>query len=104
MRQGVLEEGGCLHPAPVRTTLPRSAEVERSPARRSLPAKPGPPSRAAMRSSTLALEPGFGEDVGLEGPQVDGFDQDDRGICLLHLVIDPDFRRIPEIAVLRLAE
>src|SRR5712664_463749 len=103
MARRFLEARACLHPARVRTTLPRSAVAALALAEQSPPAKRGPPSRAAMRSSTFALEPGFGENVGLEGPQVDSFDQDDRRVGLLHLVVDPDLRRVPEIALLGLA-
>src|SRR5258708_4739352 len=97
-----LEARAYPHPARVRTALPRWAVAVLALEEQS-PAKRGPPSRAAMRSSTFALEPGFGENVGLEAPQVDGFDQDDRRVGLLHLVVDPDLRRAPEIALLGLA-
>src|SRR5258707_8115248 len=102
MARRFLEARAYPHPARVRTTLPRWAVAvlaleEQSPALR------GAPSRAAMRSSTFALEPGFGENVGVLGPQVDGFDQDDRRVGRLHLVVDPDLRRVPEIALLGLA-
>src|SRR6266852_4928522 len=103
MARRFLEAQACLHPARVRTALPRSAVAALALAQQSPPAKRGPPSRAAMRSSTFALEPGFGENVGLEGPQVDSFDQDDRRVGLLHFVVDPDLRRVPEIALLGLA-
>src|SRR5262245_56488268 len=77
-----------------RKALPPGGVPEPSRSKRARRFRSTPPSGATEPSSTFAFEPGFRENVGLQGTQVHGLDQHDSRVGFFHFVVDPDLRWI----------